>query len=99
MCASRWPTGHTSGDVPARAAACRQSGVAGREGARGRGAVRARRLVAGCPVGADQLVAAVGVWSIVHGFASLWLNGAVPAALGVDPERARAVAALLFRAP
>jgi AcrR family transcriptional regulator len=50
-------------------------------------------------VGADPLVAGVAAWSIVHGFASLWLDGALPPALGDDPEAAaRAVAALLFRA-
>lgn len=47
--------------------------------------------------GADPLVAGVAAWSIVHGFAALWLDGALPPALGDDPEAAaRAVAALLF---
>ena len=49
--------------------------------------------------GTDPLVAGVAAWSIVHGFASLWLDGALPPALGADPElAARAVAAQLFRA-
>ena len=47
----------------------------------------------------DPLVAGVAAWSLVHGFASLWLDGALPAALGDDPEAAaRAVAGLLFSA-
>lgn len=51
-------------------------------------------------VGPDVRVAGVAAWSIVHGFASLWLTGAVPAALGPDPEAAtRAVAGMLFRGP
>jgi hypothetical protein len=49
--------------------------------------------------GTDPLVAGVAAWSIVHGFATLWLDGALPPALGADPElAARAVAAQLFRA-
>jgi AcrR family transcriptional regulator len=49
--------------------------------------------------GTDPVVAGVAAWSIVHGFASLWLDGLLPPALGADPESAaRAVAALLFRA-
>ena len=49
--------------------------------------------------GTDPLVAGVAAWSIVHGFASLWLDGALPPALGADPElAARAVAAQLFHA-
>lgn len=39
-------------------------------------------------------------WSLVHGFATLWLTGALSAGLGEDPETAaRIVAALLCRAP
>lgn len=50
--------------------------------------------------GTDPRVAGVAAWSIVHGFATLWLDGALPAELGDDPEAAaRAVAGLLFRAP
>lgn len=37
--------------------------------------------------------AGVAAWSIVHGFATLWLDGALPGELGRDPEAAaRAVA-------
>lgn len=54
--------------------------------------------------GTDCTLAGVAAWSLVHGFATLWLTGALPAELddrlGSDPETAaRAVAALLFRAP
>jgi AcrR family transcriptional regulator len=48
--------------------------------------------------GRDAGVAAVAAWSIVHGFASLWLNGLLQDELGDDPEpAARAAASLLFR--
>lgn len=51
-------------------------------------------------VGPDARLAGVAAWSLVHGFATLWLNGALPPELGTDPEpAARAVAASLFRAP
>ena len=50
--------------------------------------------------GADARLAGVAAWSLVHGFATLWLNGALSPGLGDDPETAaRAVAAILFRAP
>jgi AcrR family transcriptional regulator len=48
--------------------------------------------------GPDATLAGVAAWSLVHGFATLWLNGALPAELGTDPESAaREVARLLFR--
>ncbi|GAA4288836.1 TetR/AcrR family transcriptional regulator [Georgenia daeguensis] len=48
--------------------------------------------------GADVRVAGIAAWSLVHGFASLWLNGALPPDVGEDPEAAaRAVAGMLFR--
>lgn len=48
----------------------------------------------------DPEHAAVAAWSLVHGFAALWLNGNLPATLGQDPEAAaRDVAAYLFRPP
>jgi AcrR family transcriptional regulator len=50
--------------------------------------------------GPDARIAGVAAWSLVHGFATLWLNGALSPELGADPETAaRAVAAILFRAP
>jgi AcrR family transcriptional regulator len=50
--------------------------------------------------GTDARIAGVAAWSLVHGFATLWLNGALSPELGADPETlARAVAAILFRAP
>jgi AcrR family transcriptional regulator len=50
--------------------------------------------------GPDARIAGVAAWSLVHGFATLWLNGALSPGLGDDPETAaRAVAAMLFQAP
>ena len=50
--------------------------------------------------GPDARLAGVAAWSLVHGFATLWLNGALPPELGDDPEAlARAVAAVLFSPP
>jgi AcrR family transcriptional regulator len=49
-------------------------------------------------VGEDQLQAAVAAWSLVHGLATLWLNGNLPPALGDDPEQiARSVLGYLFQ--
>ena len=50
--------------------------------------------------GPDPRIAGIAAWSLVHGFATLWLNRALAPGLGDDPETvARAVAAMLFRAP
>ena len=38
--------------------------------------------------GADTRIAGLSAWSIVHGFATLWVSGALPADLGDDPEAA-----------
>jgi AcrR family transcriptional regulator len=35
---------------------------------------------------AGQLAAGAAAWSLVHGLATLWLNGTLPAQLGNDPE-------------
>ena len=41
--------------------------------------------------------AALAAWSLVHGFATLWLSGNLPAGLPADPrEAARGVASVLF---
>ncbi|MEV4713601.1 TetR/AcrR family transcriptional regulator [Micromonospora sp. NPDC049374] len=49
----------------------------------------------GSPAGPQGDVLAA--WSIVHGFATLWLAGALPAGLGADPgEAARSVIRHLF---
>lgn len=46
----------------------------------------------------DPATGAVAAWSIVHGFATLWLNGDLPQIEGRDPEAAiRAAAGYLFR--
>lgn len=50
------------------------------------------------PSEVDTQVAGVAAWSLVHGFASLWLHGSLPAEFRGDPEAAaRAVAGVLFR--
>src|SRR6516225_2692723 len=36
--------------------------------------------------GAGQLAAGAAAWSLVHGLATLWLNGNLPPQLGTDPE-------------
>ncbi|MGH3433769.1 MAG: TetR-like C-terminal domain-containing protein, partial [Thermocrispum sp.] len=47
--------------------------------------------------GPDVTVAGVAAWSLMHGFATLWLNGALPDELGEDPvAAARSVAEVLF---
>jgi AcrR family transcriptional regulator len=46
---------------------------------------------------ASRLRAGVAAWSLVHGLATLWLDGNLPPQLGDDPERiAREVARYLF---
>jgi Tetracyclin repressor-like, C-terminal domain len=35
---------------------------------------------------AGQLAAGAAAWSLVHGLATLWLNGNLPRQLGTDPE-------------
>jgi AcrR family transcriptional regulator len=50
--------------------------------------------------GPDIPLAGIAAWSLVHGFATLWLNHALPPDLGDDPQAAaRAVAAIMFRTP
>ena len=47
----------------------------------------------------EPVSAAVAAWSVVHGFATLWLNGDLPPSAGTDPEAAvRVAAGYLFRA-
>ena len=47
--------------------------------------------------GRQVVEAGVAAWSLVHGLATLYLNGNIPANLGKDPERiARSVAGYLF---
>ncbi|TNC18873.1 TetR/AcrR family transcriptional regulator [Amycolatopsis alkalitolerans] len=46
---------------------------------------------------ADSRSARLAAWSLVHGFAALWLGGALPPDIGPDPETAaRPVLRLLF---
>ncbi|MEK0155980.1 TetR/AcrR family transcriptional regulator [Arthrobacter oryzae] len=47
--------------------------------------------------GPDSPEAALAAWSLVHGFATLWLSGNLPAGLPADPRQAaRGVASVLF---
>ena len=56
--------------------------------------------VSGGDASFDSLRAGVAAWSIVHGLATLWLNGNLPPQIGDDPEEiARTVASYLFRSP
>lgn len=49
--------------------------------------------------GGDQAGALVAGWSLMHGLATLWLNGNLPPELGRDPvELARRIGAYLFQA-
>lgn len=49
------------------------------------------------PTSTSPRTEGLAAWSIVHGFASLWLTGAFPADLGTDPAAAaRDVARVLF---
>jgi len=47
----------------------------------------------------ERLAAGVAAWSIVHGVATLWLNGNLPAQLGDDPEEITRVVAAHLRPP
>jgi AcrR family transcriptional regulator len=46
-----------------------------------------------------RLAAGVAAWSLVHGLATLWLNGALPERLGHDPEEITRVVAPHLRVP
>jgi AcrR family transcriptional regulator len=47
----------------------------------------------------DQVAAGVAAWSIVHGLATLWRNGNLPARLGDDPLEITRVVARHLRIP
>jgi AcrR family transcriptional regulator len=50
--------------------------------------------------GGDTQTAAVAAWALMHGLATLWLNGALPADVPRNPEAlARAAGAFLFMQP
>jgi AcrR family transcriptional regulator len=75
-------------DDPAVAAARRRTGESLRAGL---GALPTP------PIGEHADPAALAAWSIVHGFATLWLGGALPPELGDDAAAAaRSVIRLLF---
>jgi AcrR family transcriptional regulator len=47
----------------------------------------------------EQLASGVAAWAIVHGVATLWLNGNLPARLGRDPEDITRLVASHLRTP
>jgi AcrR family transcriptional regulator len=47
----------------------------------------------------EELTSGVAAWSIVHGFAALWLNDNLPRRLGDDPETAARAVASHLRVP
>jgi AcrR family transcriptional regulator len=49
-------------------------------------AVTSRLLYGGDDADVERTAEGVAAWSIVHGFATLWINGALPDKLGGDPE-------------
>lgn len=58
----------------------------------------AMRTLAAHDPSIEPVTAAVAAWSIVHGFATLWINGDLPPSTGSDPEAAiRVAAGYLFR--
>lgn len=46
-----------------------------------------------------QLAAGAAAWSLVHGLATLWLNGNLPGQLGNDPEEATRIVASYLSIP
>src|SRR6201997_106815 len=48
---------------------------------------------------AGQLAAGAAAWSLVHGLATLWLNGNLPHELGDDPEEITRLVARYLSAP
>ena len=65
--------------------------------------VEARAATAALLYGAGDdrrsVEAGVAAWAIVHGFATLWLDGALPGELGLDPEAAARAVARHLRIP
>jgi AcrR family transcriptional regulator len=48
---------------------------------------------------AGQLAAGAAAWSLVHGLATLWLNGNLPGQLGSDPEQITRIVAPYLNIP
>jgi AcrR family transcriptional regulator len=48
---------------------------------------------------AQQVAAGAAAWSLVHGLATLWLNGNLPAQLGNDPEEITRIVAPYLNIP
>jgi AcrR family transcriptional regulator len=64
--------------------------------ARARAAAAALLYGSGLP-DTESLTEGVAAWSIVHGLATLWLNGNLPPQLGDDPEQITRVVAARLR--
>jgi AcrR family transcriptional regulator len=62
-------------------------------------AAAARLLYGSDSPGTQELAAGVAAWSLVHGLATLWLNGNLPERLGHDPEQITRMVATQLRAP
>jgi AcrR family transcriptional regulator len=60
-------------------------------------AVTAALLYQTDQVGDEELRSGIAAWAIVHGIATLWLNGNLPARLGNDPEEITRVVASRLR--
>lgn len=77
-----------------------RSDDAGLVAAQQRAGAALRRGVATLPPdrrGEDTVLASMSAWSLVHGFATLWLQQMLPAELGDSPEAAfRAISTFLF---
>jgi hypothetical protein len=68
------------------------------------GVLAARAAAARLLYGSDHpdteaVAAGVAAWAIVHGLATLWLNGNLPEQLGSDPEQLTRVVAAHLRTP
>jgi AcrR family transcriptional regulator len=61
-------------------------------------AATARLLYGSDSPGVEEMAAGVAAWSLVHGLATLWLNGNLPERLGHDPEQITRLVATHLRA-
>ena len=62
-------------------------------------AAAARLLYGSDDPSAAEMEAGVAAWSLVHGLATLWLNGNLPARLGDEPEQITRAVATHLRPP
>jgi AcrR family transcriptional regulator len=62
-------------------------------------AAAATQLYGAGEIDRDRMAYGVAAWSIVHGLATLWLSGNLPARLGDDPEEITRLVAAHLRPP